>query len=109
MTKRVRITRPAEADIRGTAGWYAGQPDVVGLGRRWKAGVRRAIASLGKNPLRGGIAHESDYFDFELREILYGLGRKKTHRILYRITPEAVEIIAVRHVAQQDFTPDDLD
>jgi plasmid stabilization system protein ParE len=104
MTRHVRITKPAEADIRSAAKWYAEQ--AVGLGRRWRAGVQRAISSLGKNPLRGGIAHETDSLNFELREILYGAGRRKTHRILYRIMPDAVEILAVRHVAQQDFAPD---
>ena len=54
------------------------------------------------------LAHETNDIDFEIREHLYGVGRKKTHHILYRIVENTVEVLAVRHVAQQDFDTDDL-
>lgn len=104
MPMRIDVSRRAERDINRQTDWYADQ--AVGVGQRWTAGVRKAMISLAKNPLRGGIAHETDFLGFELRELLYGVGRKKTHRILYRITPDVVKILAVRHVAQRDFTLD---
>ena len=42
------------------------------------------------------------------RDKLFGVGRKKTHRIVFRVTPAAIELVAVRHLAQDDLTPLDL-
>ena len=82
---QVYVTRRAERELNFATDWYAEY--AVDLGKRWTDGVRRAIASLANNPDRCGLAHESDQFGFETRELLYGLGRKKTHRILFRILP----------------------
>ena len=106
MTLRIRVTQPAENDIRGIAQWYSDH--AKGLGRKWKRGIRKSIASLDKNPERCGLARETDDLDFDLRELLYGAGRKKTHRILFRVIEKTVEVLAVRHVAQQDFSSDDI-
>ena len=42
------------------------------------------------------------------REKLFGLGKSRTHRVVFRVTPAAVELVAVRHLAQDDLTPLDL-
>lgn len=102
----IRVSRRADREIDHAANWYA--KHAVQLGQRWVKGIRKAIDSLAENPDRCGLAHESDDFEFELRELYFGVGRKKTHRILFRITEDIVEILAVRHFAQQDVTPDDL-
>jgi hypothetical protein len=54
------------------------------------------------------VAHESDRFSFELREMYYGSGRKKTHRELFHITDNEVVVVGIRHFAQDDFAPDHL-
>jgi len=102
----IRITRPAQRDITRAALWYS--EEAAGLGEKWADGVYAAIDSLDTNPDRCGIAHETDELDFELRELLYGVGPNKTHRILFRVVEQTVEILAVRHVAQQNFTSDDV-
>ncbi|MCH8828422.1 MAG: type II toxin-antitoxin system RelE/ParE family toxin [Planctomycetes bacterium] len=106
MPLHIRITQPARRDIRIVARWYA--EHAVKLGQRWSAGVSSAIESLRNNPDRCALAHETDQFEFEVRELLYGSGRKKTHRILFRIVEDTVEVLAVRHVAQEEFRSDDI-
>ena len=106
MPYRVELSRTATRDISRVFAWYGDHNE--NLGQRWHDGVLQRINSLATNPERCGLAHETNDFDFEIREHLYGVGRKKTHRILFQITEETVEVLAVRHVAQQDFSSDDI-
>ena len=76
----VRVTRRADREIDRISGWY--DQNAVQLGQRWANGIREAIASLAENPERCGLDHELDDFGFDVRELYYGVGRKKTHRIL---------------------------
>jgi hypothetical protein len=71
-------------------------------------GFEDAIASLERSPDRCPIARENERFPYELRELLYGSGRRKTHRALIRIVGNRVEVMAIRHLAQREFRPDDL-
>ena len=60
---------------------------------------------LNHTPERFPLADEDDTFPYPLREMLYGLGRTKTHRVLFVVRPNAVVIYAIRHVAQEQFNP----
>jgi hypothetical protein len=40
--------------------------------------------------------------------MLYGSGRKKTHRALFRVQDERVEVMLIRHAAQRDVDPADI-
>lgn len=51
----------------------------------WYDGFLDALNALESNPFQGSIAAENDLFDFELREIHYGSGKRLTHRALYRV------------------------
>lgn len=101
MTLRVRVTQQADREINHIADWYAIHD--AEIGGKWLAGVYEAITSLAEDPQRFALAHEADDVVFEIRELLYGVGRRKTHRILFRIKENIVEILAVRHAAQDDF------
>lgn len=107
MRYRVRIAHRAAKDIAAAVAWYERQGSRLGI--KWFAGIEAAINSLAFQPERCGLAHETDAFAFDLREMLYGSGRRKTHRILYRIEAATVEVIAVRHAAQRDLMPEDVD
>lgn len=107
MPYQVRITRPGLEHIGHEANWYSDQNEEIG--RAWYQGVRAAIESLSDNPDRFGLAHESEEFPFELREILYGLGRRKTHRILFRIEGRSVDVLAIWHVSRRDLSPEDIE
>ena len=75
---------------------------------RWINGFAAEIDALGANPRQHPKAAESHLFPYEVRELNFGLGPKPTHRALFVIRPEMVYVIAIRHMSQQPFHPDDL-
>jgi plasmid stabilization system protein ParE len=76
---------------------------------RWLNGFDAALRELGSNPRQHAKAVESHLFPYEVRELLFGLGSKPTHRALFVVRPDMVYVIAIRHVAQRAIGPDDLD
>lgn len=110
MAYQTNVLRRAKRDISAAAAWYLERSADPEVAESWLLGIENAIDSLGLNPERGSIARESDAFDETLRELFYGSGRRKTHRIVYRIIEDddCVEVLAVRHFAQRDLTPDDV-
>jgi hypothetical protein len=75
---------------------------------QWLHAIHREIASLAVHPERCGLARESPQFAFDVRESLFGMGRRATHRILFRIVGNVVEVLLVRHVAQEQIRPGDV-
>lgn len=102
----IRFTRRASIELHRVSDWYNDQS--TGLGEEWLGGIQRAITSLSDNPERFGLSHETDQFSYELRELYYGIGRRKTHRVLFRIAEEEVIVLGIRHFSQRDAAPDDL-
>ncbi|HBB32260.1 MAG TPA: type II toxin-antitoxin system RelE/ParE family toxin [Cyanobacteria bacterium UBA8803] len=68
--------------------------------RTWLEGLYKAILSLGNMPLRCSLAFENNFFDEEIRQLVYGKGRN-AYRILFTIVDDTVQIIFVRHAAQK--------
>lgn len=77
-----------------------------GQATEWLCKFETAIQSLEDNPERHKLARESDSFPFELRQLLFGVASKPTHRAIYRIRGKQVIVYGIRHVAQQDMVPD---
>ncbi len=75
---------------------------------RWYEGIYDVIQTLSNDPQRHPLARENHKSDDELRELHFGLGTRPTHRIIFVIDPDAVRVLAIRHVAQDDATPEDL-
>lgn len=88
--------------------WWASQRS-LDEANRWIDGFEDAIESLGQNPRIHGIAPENSEFPFEVRQLLFGLGSKPTHRALYTIRPDMIYVLLIRHVSQRPVTIDDLD
>jgi plasmid stabilization system protein ParE len=107
MTYTVRLTPQAEADLDRALDWYFQKDPAVAV--EWYRGFQQAIMNLSANPHQHGLSRENDLFADELRDLLYGSGRKKTHRAVFRIVEDCVEVVAVRHHAQRDITPDDIE
>jgi plasmid stabilization system protein ParE len=74
--------------------------------RSWLEGLHQAILSLEQMPLRCSLALENNFFEEEIRQLLYGKG-KNIYRILFTVTEKTVEILFVRHSAQQPLLPED--
>ncbi|MCA9077053.1 MAG: type II toxin-antitoxin system RelE/ParE family toxin [Planctomycetaceae bacterium] len=108
MMFHVRTSEFAKREIREAAAWYRAKSGSIEVADRWLDGITSAIASLSQNPDRIPVYVRSDEFDMEIRELLYGSGRRKTHRIFFTIVGDQVEVISVKHHAQRDLTPDDI-
>ncbi len=74
--------------------------------RQWLEGLHKAILSLEQMPLRCSLAFENNFFEEEIRQLIYGKGRK-TYRILFAVTEKTVQILFVRHFAQRPLLPED--
>jgi plasmid stabilization system protein ParE len=102
------VVRPhADQQIDEAFAWWAHHRS-LDQASRWFSGILAAIEKIGENPTRYPKHAEADRFPFEVREMLYGLGRHKTHRVLFTIRPKCVYVLAVLHVAQDIVGLDDI-
>lgn len=74
--------------------------------RNWLEGLHRAILSLEQMPLRCSLAFENNFFESEIRQLVYGKGRN-AYRILFTVTEKTTQILFVRHSAQRPLLPED--
>ncbi len=107
MNRPVILTEPAFEDLRRNARWWAKHHSLK-QAERWYDGFLVELDSLEKNPERCPLARENAEFSCELRELHYGVSSRPTHRALFTILPGSVLVLAIRHAAQDDATPDDL-
>jgi len=107
---QVRTLRRAKHEFSAIARWYFERSSDNAVAETWLHGVQDLVDSLADNPHRGALARESESFEEAIYELNYGSGRRKTHRILFRIIEDEnlVEVVGVRHTAQRDLTPDDI-
>ena len=107
MSYQVRFTSKAQRQLAEVALWWAEHRSVE-QATRWLDGFESAIQSLSENPERHVLAGESEAFDEPVRQLLFGLGSKPTHRALFEIRGDTVFVVAIRHLAQRDVTRADL-
>ena len=100
----VIIQPEAEQGIKEAYFWLSN--DSSRQARSWLEGLYKAILSLEQMPLRCSLALENNFFEEEIRQLIYGKG-KNIYRILFTITEKTVHVIFVRHAAQQPLSPDD--
>ncbi|OHC76461.1 MAG: plasmid stabilization protein [Rhodospirillales bacterium RIFCSPLOWO2_12_FULL_58_28] len=62
---------------------------------KWLAGIREAIIGLEVMPESRALAPESEAFDCDIRQALFGRGTP--WRIFFTIKGETVQILHVRH------------
>ncbi|MBW3622849.1 MAG: type II toxin-antitoxin system RelE/ParE family toxin [Armatimonadetes bacterium] len=98
------MSEPAEIDIDSTFHYLLlRSPEAA---ERFRNGITDALESLTQMPQRCAIAPENEFFDVEVRQLIYRYGRS-AYRILFTVfAPEAdepgiVRIIRIRHGAQQ--------
>lgn len=103
----VRITEPAEQDIRADFAWWRDNRSAE-QAARWYEAIYPAIDTLSQMPQRCPRARESDAYPGELRELHFTIGRRPTHRILFAIEGETVFVLRVRHTSQRDLRLDEL-
>ncbi|TWT30244.1 hypothetical protein KOR34_48020 [Posidoniimonas corsicana] len=107
MSYSVFVTEEAQRQLLSSAVWWA-QHRSVEQAERWLAGFESSIAGLSENADRHLLAAEDGSFDFDLRQLNFGVSGKPTHRALFRIHGSVVEVLAVRHLSQRDLKSGDL-
>lgn len=90
-THRVRFGRVALEDLNSSYAWGV---ENWGLDEadKWFAAIQEHVESkLSEMPYAFPVAKESNAFDYEVRQILFG-----RYRLLYTITSDEVRILRVR-------------
>ena len=103
----LQITEPAERDIRSAYDWWSRNRSAE-QAERWYNNIYQAIETLRSKPSRCPHAPESNLHPSGLRQLLFGIGKHPTHRIIFTIEEDTVTIIRVRHTSQQDLEVGDL-
>lgn len=107
MKSPIVLSPKAEQQLEDIAAWWAKNRS-ADQAERWLTGFVQSLKSLAQSADRSSLAAENAEFPFEVREMLYGLGRSPTHRALYTIRPDMVYVLLIRHLAQRNVSPDDL-
>lgn len=107
MSYRVELTPKARIELYRNASWWAEHRSTE-QAAEWLEGFESALKLLCENPERWPLAQESGMVPVEIREMLFGIGRRKTHRAVFRIHGGRVIVHGVRHLAQDALTGDDF-
>ena len=107
MTHVIGLTDRAQAELEATFRWWAENRSEA-QANKWYYAFADSMTSLQKEPMRFPLSPESGAFSYEIRDLRFGIGRRKTHRAVFTIRPNIVLVIAVRHLAQQHLVPDEF-
>ncbi len=99
MKYQVIIEPPAQTDMEAAYCWIAA--DSPTHAAQWYNRLLEAIDTLEHLPERCGLAPESEAFEEEIRQLLYG-----KYRVLFTMTRDAVHVLHVRHGARQALAPE---
>ena len=98
---RVIISPFAEENIREAHEWLMAESPAYAS--KWLVGVREKILGLETFPESHAVAPESDAFDCEIRQLLYGRGTP--WRIFFTIEGFTVHVLHVRHGKRDYWRP----
>lgn len=107
MKHRVQLTPRARIDVNVAAYWWAKNRSRT-QAAAWLTRFEEVVARLADEPNAFPVAIENDELPFEVREATFGLGRRKTPRIVFRIKGDRVLVHAIRHLAQDKLSPDEF-
>ncbi len=106
MKREVVLTATAQQQMNAAADWYAEENPAIAA--NWFNGLIARLNSLSDSPDQYAVSRESEYLPVELRQMLYGSGKRITHRILFVIREKKIVVYQIRHVAMRDITAEDL-
>jgi plasmid stabilization system protein ParE len=109
MRHRVLVTSKARLQLTSSALWWS-QNRSTDQAMRWLDGFETALHSLADRPEQHALAPENSCYElpYSVRQLLYGLGGKATHRAVFEVRGDTVYVVAIRHLAQDYLAPDDL-
>jgi plasmid stabilization system protein ParE len=104
MEYRIKIAAKAYSDAEEAHAWIAQHAPANAA--KWYLKLFEAIDSLKSLPFRCSLAPESDAFQEEIRQFLFGK-RRGTYRVLFTIRGDTVQVLRIMHGARQFLTPED--
>ena len=107
MRYRILITEQAHEELRSSCSWWAENRSPP-QAERWYNGFVEAMLSLADNPQRCPPVPEQDDIPFEARQLVFGLGRRPTHRAVFMVHSDQVLVLRVRHLAQELLSAEDF-
>ena len=106
MSYTVRLTTRAAADVRSIFRYIVARSPQGAA--KWNDAYEAAIERLENQPLLCGLAAENEWFDFEMRQILFKTIAGKPYRAVFRIENHEIIVFRVRGHGQAPVTPKDL-
>ncbi len=107
MTFRVAVLPQAKEDIARNSLWWADNHS-VDQAIIWAETVEQQLLELEHNPEAFSFANEHERFPYQLRQMLLGLGRRRSYRAVFTIKNEDVYVLTIRRAAQDVIGPDKL-
>lgn len=95
----VFLSDAAQSDIRSNVIWWTENRSMEAA-ERWYMVVMDKIYSLEHFPMRCPVARESEILGVEIRHLLFGVSSKHTHRVLYEIDGDVVNVLRVLSTLQ---------
>jgi len=102
---RVRLTENAELDVARVLAWFRDRAALAD-GSKWYGRLLNAIDTLEMMPERCGLAEEATDIGEDIRELHFGR-RRATYRVLFQVAGRSVNILRIRHSAQDRVPPPD--
>ena len=106
MKRRVVVTENAKADLRSYYRHAAQHAPETAT--RWLNRFESALMTLSTNAERCAVAPENESVDAEIRQMLFGKGRR-VYRALFTIEGEEVRVLHIRRATMDTAPPDELD
>jgi plasmid stabilization system protein ParE len=100
MTRSVRVLHRAQQDVEGCYDYIA-ERSPPGA-ERWFNRFSETRDRLAIDAERRGLASESDFVDYEIREVLFKTRQGRPYRILFTIVDNEVLVLRVRGPGQDD-------
>jgi plasmid stabilization system protein ParE len=105
MKYRVLIQRRAERDLNEYYLWAAKRAPRTAA--RWHLRFEAEILSLANLPAGCGLAEESGFRGYEIRQLLFGR-RPNVYRVLFTIDGNLVRVLRVRRASRRKLTAEEL-
>ena len=102
---RLIITDAAKRDIQAAYDWWKKRRS-ANQAERWYLSINAAFKTLVVFP--DSCPFVSGLEERGVREKLFGVGRKSTHRILFALESDSVMILRIRHTSQAELALEDL-
>ncbi|MFC1757902.1 type II toxin-antitoxin system RelE/ParE family toxin [Planctomycetota bacterium] len=97
----IQITEPAKADIQHAFTWWA-ENHSIDQATAWYDKIYEALETLRTMPERCPVVPEIGLSETGIRQLLFGIGNRPTHRIIFAIGENTITVLRVRHHAQDE-------